>query len=892
MGWISRLATGARALSQKRRLEAEMREELAQHLDLQTRQNLEAGMSPAEARREARKRFGAAEKIHEECREAWGVAWVESLGRDIRLAGRTLRKNPVFTLVAIVTLGLGIGANTAIFSLVDQLLARPLPVPNPSQLAVLANMGRDGNQQFHFHYPLFKRFQRENSVFTELACTGETPVGLSAGSATERLRAQVVSGNYFRMLGIQPALGRFFAESEGVEIDDAQVLVLGHGLWQRRFGGDPGVVGRKVLLNGHPFQIIGVAPREFAGTTRVLVPDLYAPITTQGMLNSERPGGEHPLNTPFYTWITFMGRLKPGTTHEQATAALRLLAERAREANPANVPENLAALPGARGFTVELQSARLPLMLLMAVSALVLLIACANLANLQLARATGRAREFAIRLALGAGRARLIRQLLTESLLLSCAGGLLGILLAAWVVQFLDTFRPADASLVLKTDLNPRVLLFTLLVAGATALLFGLAPAWRASRPDLLPELKGADTAGAGSLRWSLRPLLVVAQVALSLVVLVSASLCVRSLAKLEKLDAGFEPSRVLMLSLNLGLNQYSTNQSRQFYDRLLARARALPGVESVALGANTPLSGSMWSMTVERVEGHEPPNNQNPMAGVNFITPDYFRTLGVALRRGRDFTPADDASAPRVLLVNEAFAARYFAGQNPLGKRVFQHGPDGGVPTEVVGVVATTAGRNLENGPVPMMYFPLAQRHEDDLTLLVRAAAEPSSLATAVAGISRELDPNVPVFKIRTMDQQKSASLAMQRMAAVLLSAFGVVALSLASMGVYGVLAYSVNRRTHEIGIRMALGAGCSDVLRMVLRQGMRHVLAGLGLGLLGAMATARAMAGFLHGVGQFDPVAFGLMVAVMAAVSALACWLPARRAALVQPMVALRHD
>lgn len=892
MNWIKRLAAGARALSQKKRLEAEMREELRQHLEMQTEHNIQAGMSPAEARREARMQFGPSERIHEECREAWGVAWIENLARDLRLAARTLGKNPVFTLVAVVTLGLGIGANTAIFSLVDQLLARPLPVPEPSQLALLANLNRDGSREFHFHYPMFKEFQRANTVFSELSATGDAAVGLSVGGATERLRSQVVSGNYFRMLGIQPALGRFFAANEGEEIDDAQVLVLSHGLWRRRFGADPGVIGAKVLLNGRPFQVVGVAPREFSGATRTQVPDLYVPITSYGTLNTARPGGEHPLATPYYTWITFMGRLKPGVTHAQAGAAMKVLAAQVAKANPVNMPDNLAALPGAQGFMEEIRSTRLPLTMLLAISALVLAIACANLANLQLARATARAREFAIRLALGASRPRLIRQLLTESLLLSAAGGLFGLAVAKGVIQFLDRFRPVESTFILETGLNPRILLFTLVVAVATAILFGLAPAWRASRPQLLPELKGSDTTPPDHRRWNLRSLLVVAQVALSLVVLVSASLCVRSLAKLEKLDMGFEPSRVLMLAFNLGLNQYTTNQATQFHTQLLERARALPGVESAALGANTPLSGSMWFMSVERVEGYQPPSGDVPVAGVNFVTPGYFQTLGVALKSGRDIQPTDDAAAPPVVLVNESFAARYFAGENPVGKRLFQHGPNGGLPTEIVGLVGSTAGRNLESGPVPVMYFPLAQRHEDDITLLVKTAGEPALLATAVGAVAREIDPNVPVFKIRTMDQQKSRSLSMQRMAATLLSAFGVVALTLASMGIYGVLAYSVHRRAHEIGIRMALGAGCAEVLRMVLRQGMKLVLVGILAGLVGAMAAARAMAGFLHGVGQFDPLAFGLMVATMAAVSALACWLPARRAALVQPMVALRHD
>jgi predicted permease len=567
-----------------------------------------------------------------------------------------------------------------------------------------------------------------------------------------------------------------------------------------------------------------------------------------------------------------------------------LLAQQVSAVTPANTSTNLLVLPGIQGFTSDLRDARLPLNLLLGTAGLVLLIACANLANLQLARATGRARDFAIRLALGAGRGRLVRQLLTESVLLALGGGVLGMFVAVWLVNVLKQFRPG---IEITAGLDLRVLLFAFGATVFTGILFGLAPALRASRPQLLPELKGGSGATEARVgRWNLRSGLVVLQVALSVLVLVSAGLCVRSLVKLQNIDPGFEPSRVVLMSFNLGLNNYTQPQATDFYKRLLERVRTLPGVEAAGFAANTPLNGSSWGMSLKRIEGYQHEGRGGPSADLNMISPDYFRTLGVPFLRGRDFNAADAANGASVVIVNDAFVRRYWPGQDPLGKRIYGHGPNGTPPMEVVGVVETTRSRRLTDGPRPAMSFPLTQHPALALTLSIRTGLAPSTTISLLGGLVKSLDANVPAFGAHTLAQQKDSSLALQRMAATLLSGFGVLALLLAALGIYGVLAYAVSRRTREIGVRMALGAQVADVLRLVLRQGIGLTVAGLALGLVGAFWATRLLRGFLYEVKPLDPMTFVAVVVILVLVALAACWLPARRAARVNPMVALRHE
>ena len=870
-------------------MKREIDEELRFHIEHRTAENISAGMSPEDAEREARKRFGNLQSVREKCREQRGASFGETTWQDIRFGLRMLRKNPGFTTVAVLTLALGIGANTAIFSVVDQLLVRPLPVAEPQRLALVGQGRGGGNVDWDFNFPLFRDYQRQNAVFSHLTATADEAVGLGIGGATERQRALLVSGNYFSMLGVNAALGRTFAANEGVEIDDAPVVVLSHGLWQRRFGADPQVIGRSVSVNGKPFTVVGVAPREFTGTTRGKVPDLYVPITMYGQINDARPGNEHPLATRFMTWHAIMGRLKDGVTLSEAQAAMCVLAQQVSAVTPANTSTNLLVLSGIQGFTSNLRDTRLPLNLLLAAAGLVLLIACANLANLQLARATGRSRDFAIRLALGAGRVRLIRQLLTESLLLALGGGVFGMLVAVWLVNVLKQFRP---NIEIAAGLDLRVLLFAFGASLITGILFGLAPAWRASRPQLVPELKrgsGASEAHVG--RWNLRSGLVVLQVALSVLVLVSAGLCVRSLAKLQNIDPGFEPSRVVLMSFNLRMNNYTQPQATDFYDRLLERVRTLPGVEAAGFGADTPLNGSEAGISFKRVEGYQHQGRGGPSADLNTVSPDYFRCLSVPFLRGRDFNATDGQGGARVVIVNDAFVNRYLAGQDPLGKRIYP-GSDTAPPLEIVGVVSTTRSRRLTDGPRPAIYFPLTQQPSLARTLSIRTGLAPAATISQLREVVKSLDANVPAFGARTLAQQKNSSLALQRMAATLLSGFGLLALMLAALGIYGVLAYAVSRRTREIGVRMALGAQVGDVLRLVLRQGIGLTVAGLMLGLVGAFCATRLLRGFLYEVKPLDPMTFLIVVVILALVAVAACWLPARRAARVNPMVALRSE
>ena len=815
---------------------------------------------------------------------------------DLRHAFRQLAKSPGFTAIALLTLALGIGANSALFSVADQLLYRPLPVPEPERLAVLAVATPDGRQMLSdFDYPLFGDYQRGNTVFENLSATASLSVGVGTNSGTERRQALLVSGNYFSMLQVDAALGRTFAPNEGVAIDDAPVVVLGHGLWLAQFDGDPRVIGQTIKLDGHVFTIVGVAPREFAGTNRGQVPDLYVPITQYGQLTSSRPGGEHPLNSRYYTWHNIIGRLKKGFTRDEAQSAMQALTTQIHAVTPDNTPEKLAVLPGAQGIIEEAGSARRPLHLLLAISELVLLIACANLANLQLARASGRSREFALRIALGASRTRLLRGLLMESVLLSLVGGALGLLVATWLTSLLQQFQLPNQPFELTGTVNLRLLSFTGIVSVVTGIVFGLAPAWQASRTQPVTELKNGAATEVRGWRRNIRSSLVVIQIALSLVVLISAGLFARSLSLLQQVDPGFQPSRVVMLSLDLGLNQYGETQSTSFYANLLGRVRALPGVESASLSAASPLSGQTPGVGFRRVEDFETKLDEHPWADVNFISSDYFRTLGVRLIQGRDFNSTDTPTSPKVAIVDEAFVQRYRGGKMSVGWHIYFGGNDPGhndEPVEIIGIVRSIHGRSLNEAPLRILFFSAVQKPQHDLTLSVRAGIDPSALIASLRALVKSLDASVPVFQVRTLEQQLSGSLMYQRLTTTLLNGFSLLTLLLVALGLYGVLAHSVSRCTREIGVRMALGAQIADIIRLVVLQGFSLLAFGVVFGLGGAMATTAFLRSQLYGVGPFDPLVFSVATLVLLLVAALGCYLPARRATKVDPIVALRAE
>jgi predicted permease len=803
--------------------------------------------------------------------------------------------------VVVLTLALGIGANTATFGFLDRLLLRSLPVQKPHELALVAERWQDGlagGVATSFNYPLYAEYRDRNQVFSGLTAYSDLTVSLRVGEANELIKGVIVSGNYFSLLGVKAALGRAFLPEEDRQPLTHPVTVISHGLWQRRFGADPAVVGKTITLNGHPFTVVGIAPREFRGTIAGAAPELYVPMMMQPWVMSGRDPSFNPLQQRTFVWLELLGRLKPGVTHQQAQAAMKVLAGQIAKVEPMNTGTNLLILEGRRGHDQQAQQARLPLLLLMATVGLVLLIACANVANLLLARAVTRQREIAVRLAVGASRGRIIRQLLNESLLLAGLGGGCGVLLALWLGEALAALVPPDFPVRLEAGLDYRILLFAVAASVATGIAFGLAPAWQASRAQLVPVLKeGAPVAEVLRRRWGLRNLLVVGQVAMSLMVLVCAGLCLRSLNRLQAIELGFDPARLLAVWIDTGLAGYSEARGQQFFANLKERAGALPGVQAASVTPFMPLSGRGGRTDVERIEGYEIPEGKRVDWNFSLISPDYFRTLGFPLLLGRDFSAQDGANSLKVLIVNQVVARRYWPNQDPIGKRVTLSSPNqdaGPDVREVIGVVRDGKFRKLLEEPTQMMYFPLTQSQffEPVSCLLLRSASEPRALLAAVRSLVRSLDPDLPLLRLSTLAEHRSRLLFPQRLVAMMLGAFGLVGLLLAATGIYAVIAYAVDQRTREIGIRMALGAQWEDVVRLIVREGAILVAAGLALGAGAALAATRLMRSFLYGVGAGDPLTYASAALLLALVALAACWLPARRAARTDPMVALRYE
>ncbi|HEX9755566.1 MAG TPA: ABC transporter permease [Gemmatimonadales bacterium] len=801
---------------------------------------------------------------------------------DVRDAFRAVRRAPGFTLVATLTLAVGIGANTAIFGMLDRLLLRGMPVEAPERLVrVVTDRGEDGINH-NLSYRTYTDLRAQRSAFAGVLASTSIQLGMGGSDGSTRVVGEAVSGDYFDVLGIRPAAGRWFSPDEDRVGTPEAVVVLSHSFWTRGFDTDPGIVGRTIRLNDRPFTVVGVAPEGFTGLTRGASADLWIPLPASALVTDL---GEY-ITRETTTWLDVLARLAPGLSRDRAQAALAVWdGARSREGL---LPDGQATrlLDGREGLTIRADAVERSFTVLMGAVGVLLLIACANVAGLLLIRATGRRREFAVRLALGAGRRRMIRQLFTESLVLAALGGALGILVALWATGLLGAYRtPGGEAITLATGLDRRVLAFATLVSLATAVLFGLFPAFRASRPDLLPALKDAPLRARH--RVDLRDLLVVGQVALSVVLLVGAALLVRTVRNLESLPVGFDPRGVLLAGMDLEASHYDRERGMAFYDGLLDRMRTLPGVEAATLATTVwpNPGGSNWSgLRLEGFTGSE----DDVSFDVNRVGPRYFETLRVPLLRGRGFD-ARDRGTLSVAVVNETMARRYWPDQDPVGRKIYL---DSTRYVEIVGVANDGKYRELREAPQATVFFPILQGPQPHATLLVRVAGNPLAQAPAVRRTIAALDPNVPVFDLRSLESYVGFARSREQLAASVVGLFSLVALGLAALGLYGVLAAGVEQRTREIGVRVALGAGPGMVTGLFLRRAALLVAVGLALGALGALGATGIARDLLFGVTPTDPASFLVVAAVLAAAAAAAAFFPVRRAVRLDPVEALRHE
>ena len=857
---------------------------------------------------------------------------MRTLWQDLRYGARTLIKARSFTAIAVMSLALGIGANTALFSVVDAMLLKKLPVNEPDRLVLFESVAdksfspgsysgsgsvdESGRRvRTSFPYQTYAMFRAQKSdALAEVFAFGRVTLNVNAGGRADVARAQAVSGNYYAGLGVGAAVGRTLADED----DNAAATpaaVLSHRYWQRRFGGDRAVVGSQINLNGVAFTVVGVTAPGFDGTMQVgTSPDVSIPLAWEPQVSNERSS----MTDGGRWWLRLMGRLKPGATLEQAQASLggvfqqSVVENRAARAqargqkgapplDPKIIPQ-LVASSGSQGEMNTRQYYRRPLYLLLGVVGLVLLIACANVANLLLARAAARQREIAVRLALGASRWRLIRQLLTESVLIAGVGGALGVLLAVWIKDGLLSVSDwgGGGMVALEPRLDPRVLGFTLALSLVTGVLFGIAPAWRASRVDLTPALKdSARTTGAAA-RSLLTKSLVVAQVALSLLLLVGAGLMLRTLINLQRVETGFNARNLLLFDVDPDLIGYKDARLANLYRQMFERVEAVPGVESVTFSRDALLAQGesdsdfyLEGATTPGADGKAKPTGN---LFLHRVRENFLEAMEIPLLAGRSLKAQDDERAPKVAVVNREFARRFFAGDNPVGRR-FGFDADRSNEIEIVGVAKDTKYASQRDEVKPTAYLPWSQAlgSVGTMTFEVRTAGEPTSAVAAIREAVRGVDSNLPLSNVKTQIEQADETLAMERLFAKLLSLFGLLAQGLAAVGLYGVLAWSVAQRTREIGIRMALGASRSDVLKMVLRQGMTLTLVGVALGVASAYALTKYLASLtrmLYGVQPADPLTFVLIALLLTLVALLACYLPARRATRVDPMVALRYE
>jgi predicted permease len=823
---------------------------------------------------------------------------VNTLFHDLRYAVRVLAKSPGFSIAAIVTLALAIGVNTAMFSLVNTAVLAPLPFDDADRFVRLWRQSQDGSETDVFSYLDYVEYRDRSDVFEELIAHAYVPTGVETADGSETRFGQIVTGNYFTTLGVEALHGRALTAEDDCTPGGHPVVVLSHRYWRRTLGGDPEAIGHTITLGGHPFTIVGIARKGFVGATPIPSPDLWVPMMMLGQL---RHDSLTDLEERASSFLMVMGKLKPGLSMEQAQARLAVTASQLKEVDPERYESEHVVLvpadgiipmtPGMRRIAFAIST------LIMLMVGLVLIVGCANIANLLLARSTIRRREMGIRLAIGAPRWRVVRQLLTESVLLATLGGAFGLLLAIWMMDLLVASLPRlpfNIALELDFGIDQRVFAFTAAAALLSGVFFGLFPALGATKVDVVSSLK--DDRGVGRFgfkRARVRNALVVVQVASSLVLLVVAGLFVRSLTSGRAIDPGFDHDNVLAVTCDLGARDYDAAQSADFCERLLKRARALPGVEATAIEAPPPLTLSM-SATGFWIEDRSYSDEDEERVSVTYsvASNDSFRTLGIPLLRGRDFTKQDTGDAPRVAIVNQAFVDRYWPEQDPLGKRISKTGPEGPF-LEIVGVAATIKYVLIGEEPRPYVYVPLSQNPNTPIaTLLLRSSGDPLTLAPPIRALIREIDPNITLWDTSRLTDMISFILLPARFAAVGFGLFGLLALLLASVGLYGVMSYTVSQRTHEIGIRTTLGAQRGDIIRLMLKRGIRLTAIGLVIGLAISLAGTRLLSALLYEIGTTDPLTFVGVSVLLAAVAVLACYLPARRATKVDPMVALRCE
>jgi predicted permease len=913
MQWLREFANSLRSFFRRSREGKQLDEELQFHLERQISQNLAVGMSPQEARYAALRLFGGVQQVKEECREARGVTFLETLVQDVRFGLRTFHRDRGFTAVVVLTLALGIGANTAIFSLINAVLLKMLPVKDPEQLVQLTTRNPLGAND-SFSYPAFKELRDsrqtlDGALAFRMLDRMDVEVNGQGGLAT----GQVVSGDYFSVLGVNTVIGRTITPQDARVSGQGSVAVIGYDYWRGRFALDPAVVGKKVVLNNAPFTIIGVTPPEFYGLQPGERVDVSVPITTMSLVWPEFAATGGPadvLTSPFRNWLHIMARLNAGTTRVQADAGLQTVFRGAmREAaeslsgTPIDNPKvrstfletRLQLDPGGQGLAALRQQFSKPLLIIMAIVALLLLVACANVANLMLARANARQKEIVVRLALGADRRRLIRQLITESLVLALGSGLLAVVVASWASRsLLVLMSHSRAHIMLSVRPDGSVLGFTLLISLLTALLFGVVPAWRAVQPELSPgAIQSARNIGQAGARSRLGKMLVIVQVAVTLVLMIGAGLLAHSLANLKDFYPGFDKGNVLLFSVNPHVIGYPETQLVSLYGRLLERLGAIPGVHSVTLSVHSPLSGG-FSTTFVDIEGGKATAEQNVTPPfVELVGPNYFKTIAIPILHGRDFTASDRDGSPKVAAVNETMRRRYFGDLDPIGRRISIPGYRGDSSwLEIVAVVKDSKFQNLREQTAPMVYIPLFQAPESGVTFEIRTATDPASASTAILRAVHATDGRLPAFGVETLSEQLNDSLIEERLVASLSGMFGVLAVVLASVGLYGLMAYAVSRRTNEIGLRVALGAQRGQILGMIIRETLLLVGAGLVIGVPTALGACRLISSELYGLKPGDPLTVSLAVLLMIAVALFAGYLPARRASHVDPMVALRYE